>query len=97
MKAKYYAFIKTNLIFEQNGLSQSITRAGWAWGCSSADFDNNGYPDVVIGNGLETRQFVQDYESEYWLHDRLIDSVRSVQILNWNSIEKGGFHMPNVV
>ena len=58
--------------FEQNELSLSIGRAGWAWGCSSADFDNNGYPDVIIGNGLETRQFVQDYESEYWLHDAFI-------------------------
>tara|TARA_E500000331_G_C17045965_1_gene621774 strand:+ start:14 stop:787 length:774 start_codon:yes stop_codon:yes gene_type:complete len=58
--------------FEQTELSLSIGRAGWAWGCSSADFDNNGYPDVIIGNGLETRQFVQDYESEYWLHDAFI-------------------------
>jgi hypothetical protein len=61
-----------NTQFEQNELSHSISRAGWAWGCSSADFDNNGYPDVIIGNGLETRQFVQDYESEYWLHDAFI-------------------------
>ena len=58
--------------FKQNKLSFSIASAGWAWGCSSADFDNNGYPDVIIGNGLETRQFVQDYESEYWLHDAFI-------------------------
>ncbi len=58
--------------FMQNGLSQSIARAGWAWGCSSADFDNDGYPDVMIGNGLETRKYVQDYESEYWLHDAFV-------------------------
>jgi len=56
----------------QNKLSASITRAGWAWGCSAADFDNDGYPDVYIGNGLESGQSVRDYESEYWLHDAFV-------------------------
>ncbi len=53
----------------QNAMSRSISRSGWAWGCGSGDFDNDGYPDVFIGNGLESRQTVRDYESEYWLHD----------------------------
>lgn len=58
-----------NNIFNQGTLSESIAHAGWAWGCSAADFNNDGYPDAIVGNGLETRQYVQDYESEYWLHD----------------------------
>lgn len=58
--------------FEQNALSASVARTGWSWGCSAADFDNDGYPDVYIGNGLESGQSVQDYESEYWLHDAFI-------------------------
>lgn len=55
--------------FEQTAASDSIARSGWAWGCSAADFDNDGFPDVYIANGLESRQSVRDYESEYWLHD----------------------------
>jgi hypothetical protein len=58
--------------FEQTPLSDSITRSGWSWGCSAFDFDNNGFPDVYVANGLESRQSVRDYESEYWLHDRYV-------------------------
>jgi enediyne biosynthesis protein E4 len=58
--------------FVQGPTSDSIARSGWAWGCSAADFNNDGYPDVFIGNGLESRDSVRDYESEYWLHDAFV-------------------------
>jgi hypothetical protein len=58
--------------FEQNALSDSIAHSGWSWGCSAADFDNDGFPDVYIANGLESNQSVRDYEAEYWLHDQYI-------------------------
>src|SRR5204863_10136881 len=51
----------------------SIARSGWSWGCTVFDFDNDGFPDVYIGNGLETKQFVHDYEGELWLHDFFLD------------------------
>ncbi len=60
---------RTNGGFEQAWLSDSIARSGWSWGCSAFDFDNDGFPEVYIANGLESRQSVQDYEPEYWLHD----------------------------
>jgi enediyne biosynthesis protein E4 len=60
---------KQNGGFEQTALSDSIARSGWSWGCGVADFDNDGFPDVYIANGLETRQSVRDYEGEFWLHD----------------------------
>lgn len=59
--------------FEQTALSDSIARSGWSWGCSAFDFDNDGFPDVYIANGLESRQSVRDYESEFWLHDMFVD------------------------
>ena len=63
---------------EQNALSRSIARSGWAWGCGSADFDNDGFPDVFIANGMESRESVRDYEPEYWLHDAFVaNSARS--------------------
>jgi len=58
--------------FEQNALSDSIAHSGWSWGCSAADFDNDGFPDVYIANGLESNRSVRDYEAEYWLHDQYI-------------------------
>jgi hypothetical protein len=61
--------------FELTALSQSIARSGWSWGCSAFDFDNDGFIDVYIANGLESRQSVQDYESEFWLHDIFIDET----------------------
>jgi ASPIC/UnbV protein/VCBS repeat protein len=60
--------------FEQNTLGDSIAHSGWSWGCGAADFDNDGFPDVYIANGLESNQSVRDYEAEYWLHDRYIAS-----------------------
>jgi enediyne biosynthesis protein E4 len=50
-------------------LGNSISRSGWSWGCSAFDWDNDGYPDVAVANGHETRQSVRDYETEFWLHD----------------------------
>jgi enediyne biosynthesis protein E4 len=58
--------------FEQSALGDSIARSGWSWGCSAFDLDNDGYPDLYVGNGLETKESVRDYESEFWLHDMFI-------------------------
>jgi enediyne biosynthesis protein E4 len=59
--------------FEQTTLNDSIARSGWSWGCSAFDFDNDGFQDVYIANGLQSKQSVRDYESEFWLHDIFID------------------------
>ena len=55
--------------FEPSPLNPSIARSGWSWGCAAADLDCDGYPDVYIGNGHETRPSVRDYEPEFWRHD----------------------------
>jgi hypothetical protein len=55
--------------FEQTQLNNSISRSGWSWGCAAFDFDNDGYPDVYIANGHESRATVHDYDPEFWLHD----------------------------
>lgn len=61
--------------FEQTGLNDSIARSGWSWGCGVADFDNDGFPDVYIANGLESKQSVQEYEPEFWLHDIFVEET----------------------
>jgi enediyne biosynthesis protein E4 len=55
--------------FKQTSLNDAIARTGWSWGCSAFDFDNDGYPDLYIANGHETKQTVRDYDTEFWLHD----------------------------
>jgi enediyne biosynthesis protein E4 len=59
--------------FEQTTMNDSIARSGWSWGCSAFDFDNDGFPDVYIANGLQTKESVRDYEGEFWLHDLFVD------------------------
>ncbi|MBI3414736.1 MAG: CRTAC1 family protein [Verrucomicrobia bacterium] len=61
--------------FEQTSLSHSIARSGWSWGCGVLDFDNDGYPDVYVANGHQSRATVRDYESEFWLHDIYINDT----------------------
>jgi hypothetical protein len=58
--------------FEQTALSDSIARSGWSWGSSAFDFDNDGFPDIYIANGLQSKESVRDYEAEFWLHDLFI-------------------------
>jgi hypothetical protein len=60
---------------EQTALNDAIARSGWSWGCGVSDFDNDGFPDVYVANGLETKQSVQEYESEFWLHDIFVDDA----------------------
>jgi hypothetical protein len=55
--------------FQESPLGNSIARSGWSWGASAFDFDNDGWPDVYIANGHETKDSVQEYEPEFWLHD----------------------------
>jgi hypothetical protein len=61
--------------FEQTPLGDSIARSGWSWGCSAFDFDNDGFPEVYIANGLQSQRSVRDYEAEFWLHDIFVDET----------------------
>jgi enediyne biosynthesis protein E4 len=55
--------------FRQTALNASVANSGWSWGCTTFDCDNDGWPDLYVPNGHETRQSVSDYEPEFWLHD----------------------------
>jgi hypothetical protein len=59
-------------------LGAMIARTGWSWGVSGADFDNDGWLDLYIVNGMESMVKVRDFEGELWLHDIFIaDSLRA--------------------
>jgi hypothetical protein len=49
--------------------ADQIAHAGWAWGVSLFDFNNDGDLDAAIANGHETLPSVKDYERQFWLHD----------------------------
>jgi hypothetical protein len=61
--------------FRQTKFNDSIARSGWSWGCSAFDFDNDGFPDVYIANGLQSNRSVRDYEGEFWLHDIFVEET----------------------
>jgi hypothetical protein len=62
--------------FGTSPLNASIARSGWSWGCTVLDADNDRFPDVYVANGHETRVSVQDYDSEFWLHDIYVGTSR---------------------
>lgn len=55
--------------FATTPLGDGLAASGWSWGCTAADLDNDGWPDVAIVNGMESRASVRDIEPEFWLHD----------------------------
>lgn len=55
--------------FLEDARSKSAARTGWSWGTSAADFDNDGWLDLYIVNGMESMAKVRDYDPEFWLHD----------------------------
>lgn len=54
--------------------ADELAHAGWAWGVSLLDFDNDGDLDAAIANGHETMPSVKDYERQFWLHDIYVGS-----------------------
>ncbi|MHB1305614.1 MAG: CRTAC1 family protein [Limisphaerales bacterium] len=60
----------------------SIARSGWSWGCVAEDFDNDGFVDVAITNGHETRRSTAEYEPEFWRHDIHVATSREDAALN---------------
>jgi enediyne biosynthesis protein E4 len=55
-------------------LGRSVSDSGWSWSPAAGDYDNDGYLDLYVANGHESRQSVVDYEPEFWLSDIYIAS-----------------------
>lgn len=66
---RLYQGVRGEVRYVQTGLNGSVSHSGWSWSPAVADFDNNGYPDLAIANGHETKESVTDYEPEFWTSD----------------------------
>ena len=86
--------------FEQPTYRDEVARTGWSWGSSAADFDNDGDPDIFIGNGLFSGTTCRDYCTTYWRRDiylgnsnedavmkKLFDDSGMSPDLSWNGFE----------
>jgi hypothetical protein len=63
--------------FGRGVAGESLARSGWSWGVGAADFDNDGWLDLYVVNGMESLGRVRDYDREFWLHDIFVgDSER---------------------
>jgi len=89
--------------FQQPDWANSAARTGWAWGCTSADFDLDGDSDLYISNGHLSGDSCKDYCSQFWRHDlytgnskpdMVLDQFYSTQLgtklgreFSWNGFE----------
>ena len=62
-------FLRDGNTFEPAPFADQMARAGWAWGTSSFDFDNDGDQDVFVANGHISGKSTQDYCTTFWRHD----------------------------
>ncbi len=55
--------------FVEPGFRDQVARSGWSWGVASADFNNDGHPDIYIANGNKSGLSAKDYCTRFWCHD----------------------------
>ncbi len=55
--------------FRQPEYRDQVARTGWTWGATSADVDNDGYPDIFVANGHASGRSTKDHCSHFWCHD----------------------------
>lgn len=60
----------------------STAQSGWSWGVTSADFDNDGDPDIYVANGHIAGATTKDYDSRYWRHDIYSGSSKRDPLMN---------------
>ncbi|MCH2060752.1 MAG: CRTAC1 family protein [Verrucomicrobiales bacterium] len=69
-------FLRSDGVFRQPDYRNDMARSGWAWGCTSADFDNDGDRDIYVANGHLSGNSSRDYCTRFWCHDVYTGSSR---------------------
>jgi hypothetical protein len=89
-------------IFSDVSFLAGISSTDWSWTPLVADFDNDGYRDIIITNGfpkdVTDRDFVDYYAqaSNYISKSALLQSIPSVKIKNYAYKNVGGYVFEDV-
>ena len=96
--------------FNEIGRFAGVEASDWSWGVNMADFNNDGYTDIFITNGIVKDLLDQDYTDFYFVPEKmrdiyeekgevikeLIDNIPSVPIPNCLFIQQGNLQFINV-
>ncbi|MFO0899072.1 MAG: CRTAC1 family protein [Pirellulales bacterium] len=61
--------LASDMGYEQAPFNADVARTGWSWGSTTLDFDNDGDPDIFVGNGQLSGKSTKDYCTHFWCHD----------------------------
>ncbi len=56
----------------QTKLNQDCAEAGWSWGTTAIDLENDGDEEIYVANGHLSGASARDYSSCYWRHDSYV-------------------------
>ncbi len=89
-------------VFAELGFFSGIAETDWSWTPSVADFDNDGYRDIIITNGFPKDVTDHDfiaYRNEAYIiasKKQLLDQIPEVKIKNYAFHNTGNLHFNNV-
>ena len=52
--------------FEERSSSAQVEKAGWSWSSDTWDFDHDGWPDLLVVNGMISGSNREELESFFW-------------------------------
>ncbi len=90
--------------FTEIGQMAGVSKTDWSWGPLIADFDNDGYKDLFISNGIERNFSNQDYirtvqknleRNIVMTVSEVIDMMPSEKLVNYGFRNKGNLQFEN--
>jgi hypothetical protein len=91
-----------HLIFSEIGFLSGIAETDWSWCPSIADFDNDGYRDILVTNGYPRDVTDNDFVSyrkdakNYASWDDLMSYIPQIKISNYAFHNEGDLHFTDV-
>ncbi len=91
----------------QSPHNDEVSRAGWCWGVTGADFDLDGDRDIFVANGHLSRESAKDHCTVFWRHDIFTNNSTDNAVMSrffsehnqqqsgesWNGFEHNVFYL----